>query len=109
MLQDALIVASHAIGTLVQGITGIAEAKFQLMAAFGIPADTQDMSPLYAWLRRNADLPFGLIMHNVDGMLKDAMLRQQFSDILANIIGVCSRMCFSCRPSDAKPEVWIVM
>ena len=62
------------------------------MGAFGIPADTQDMSPLYAWLRRNADLPFGLIMHNVDGMLEDVALRQQFADILANITKVRWRM-----------------
>ena len=71
-----------------QGVTSIAEAKFQLMGAFGIPADTQDMSPLYAWLRRNADLPFGLIMHNVDGMLHDVAVKQQFCDILANITTV---------------------
>ena len=82
--------------TSVQGVTSIAEARFQLMGAFGIPADTQDMSPLYAWLRRNADLPFGLIMHNVDGMLEDVASRQQFADILANITKVRE----ICRPWD---------
>ena len=64
------------------------ECKFQLMAAFGIPAETQDMSPLYAWLRRNAAMPFGLIMHNVDGMLQPDGLKQQFREILAQILKV---------------------
>ena len=78
-----------------QGVGSIAEARFQLMGAFGIPMDLQDMSPLYAWLRRNAEMPFGLIMHNVDGMLEDAELRQQFADILANITKV--RIAMPCQ------------
>ena len=73
-----------------QNVTSMPECKFQLMAAFGIPAETQDMSPLYAWLRRNADMPFGLIMHNVDGMLQQASVKQQFQDILAQIVKVCA-------------------
>ena len=80
-------VSSKTTSCFLQGVTSMPECKFQLMAAFGIPADTQDMSPLYAWMRRNADMPFGLIMHNVDGMLKDGV-KQQFRDILALIVKV---------------------
>ena len=68
-----------------EGVVTGTECCFQLMAAFGIPADTSDLSALVAWLTRMTSFPMGLVVHcppdipprlhkhighNVDKMLK---------------------------------------
>lgn len=73
---------------MVQGIATIPECRFQLLAAFGIPTASQDLSPLHAWLRRGKPVPLGLVMYNVDGMLQDTKLCQQFTGIVAELLAV---------------------
>lgn len=54
------------------------------------------MSPLHAWLHREAGTatelsgtyPIGLVMHNIDGMLQDASTCQQFTTIIAELLEV---------------------
>ena len=81
---------------MAQGVTSIAECKFQLLAAFGIPTASQDMSPLHAWVKRSVGnatqlretMPMGLVMHNIDGMLLDVNIRQQFTAIMVELLEV---------------------
>lgn len=87
-------------GYVAQGVTSIAECKFQLLAAFGIPTASQDMSPLHAWLIRGVGnaaqlrktMPMGLVMHNIDGMLQDVDTRQQFTALMVKLLEVGSSL-----------------
>ena len=72
-----------------EGVTTGLECAFQFMAAFGMPADTSDMSSLIAWLGRMSQYPMGLVLHCPPGM--SARLQKHVTHNVEKVIKVSLR------------------